>query len=86
MSKKIYTQTVATNIVELFDDILERYNIRVPSDEDDEREPDAVGLYGTTYFQLLDDVEAVLIPILQSVTPNTEIVIGIYSAGTGQEG
>ena len=61
----IYTHDEATRIVECFDEILCRYEIRVPSPEDDERdEESAVGLYGSTYGEILDEVENTLISLL----------------------
>ena len=61
----IYTHEEAASIIELFEDVLEKYDIKVPSPEDDEREPDnMVGLYGTTYSDLLDAVEYKLIDLL----------------------
>lgn len=58
----IYTREEAANIVELFENILDQNGIKIPSPEDDEREPDnAACLYGSTYYDLLDDVEYLLI-------------------------
>lgn len=39
-SGTIYTRDEAMLIVEMFEDVLDTYNIKVPSPEDDEREPD----------------------------------------------
>lgn len=48
-TNKIFTRDEAMQIIELFEDILSEYNIKVPSPEDDEREPDNdAGLYGST--------------------------------------
>lgn len=66
----IFTHDEAASIVDLFDDILCRYEIKVPSPEDDEREPDnETGLYGSTYSDLLDEVEEILIELLERHTP-----------------
>ena len=44
-----------------------KYNIHVPSPEDDEREPDdLIGLYGSTYSELLDDIESRLIDLISA--------------------
>ena len=41
----IYTHDEAMLIVEMFEDVLSKYNISIPSDEDDEREEEKmVGL------------------------------------------
>lgn len=57
MSKRIYTHDEALLIVEVFEELLFRYNIRIPSKEDGDRDPVDLGLYGSTYSNLLDDVE-----------------------------
>ena len=75
MSKKIYTRSEAADIIDLFEDVLAEYNIHVPSPEDDEREEDnMVGLYGSTYYELLDSVEEVIIGLLEEKLPNTEVI------------
>ncbi len=59
--KTIYTRNEAADIVEMFEDVLSEHDIEVPSDEDDERdEDDMVGLYGSTYYDLLDEVESTI--------------------------
>lgn len=80
MNNKIYTHDEAMLIVEMFEDVLSRYNIEVPSPEDDDRDPeDAVGLYGSTYSDLLDAVEDSLIELLKKHRANTEIIEGEFS-------
>lgn len=55
---KIYTRDEAMAIVELFENVLDRYNITVPSDEDDDRDPEtSARLFGSTYYELVDAVE-----------------------------
>ena len=63
----IYTHDEAAIIVDMFEEILHRYSIRVPSPEDDERDNDDYGLYGSVYSDLLDGVEARLIEIIKSL-------------------
>lgn len=80
MNKKIYTHDEAMLIVAMFEDVLSEYDISVPSPEDDDRDPDdEVGLYGSTYGDLLDEVENKLIEILRKHTPETEIIEGEFS-------
>ena len=53
-SDAIYTRDEAVLIVEMFENVLDTYNIKVPSPEDDEREPDnEAKLYGSVYSDLL---------------------------------
>ena len=76
----IYTHDEATRIVECFDEILCRYEIRVPSPEDDEREEDNdAGLYGSTYGEILDEVENTLISLLSRAKQGEEIKPYEYS-------
>lgn len=64
----------------MFEDILCEHGIKVPSPEDNEREPDNEGaLYGSTYSNLLDEVEARLIDLLDRHTLDTEIIKGEFS-------
>lgn len=81
MANMIYTRSEAADIVELFEMVLDKYDIRIPSPEDDEREPDnEAKLYGSTYFNLLDDVEARIASLLTRIGegPN-EIVEGVFN-------
>ena len=79
-SGTIYTRDEAMLIVEMFEDVLDTYNIKVPSPEDDEREPDnEAKLYGSVYSDLLDNVEASLIELLEKHDEGTEIVTDEFS-------
>lgn len=75
----IYTHDEAAKIVELFEDILDMHNMKVPSPEDDERgEDNAAALYGSTYSDLLDDVENVLLDLLVN-RKNADVVPYAFS-------
>lgn len=79
-SDAIYTRDEAALIVEMFENVLDTYNIKVPSPEDDEREPDnEAKLYGSVYSDLLDNVEASLIELLEKHDEDTEIVTDEFS-------
>lgn len=79
-SDDIYTRDEAVLIVEMFENVLDTYNIKVPSPEDDEREPDnEAKLYGSVYSDLLDNVEASLIELLEKHDEDTEIVTDEFS-------
>lgn len=76
----IYTHDEAARILEMFEDVLSAFDISVPSPEDDEREPDnMIGLYGSTYSNLLDDVEGHIIDLLKKHTSGTRIVENEFS-------
>lgn len=78
--KTIYTHDEAARIIELFEDILSEHDIHIPSPEDDEREPDnMVGLYGSTYSDLLNAVEESLINIVNLCKQGYEIVENEFS-------
>lgn len=80
MSNTIYTHDEALIIVEAFENVLDRYDIHVPSPEDDEREPDNMaGLYGTTYSDLLDEVEIILCNMLTRCKRGDKIVNFVFS-------
>lgn len=77
---EIYTHEEAAAIVELFEGVLDRYEITVPSPEDDERESDNVArLYGSTYYGLLDAVETAIEDILKRHSGDTKIISIRYS-------
>lgn len=79
-SGTIYTRDEAMLIVEMFEDVLDTYNIKVPSPEDDEREPDnEAKLYGSVYSDLLDNVEESLIELLNRRKKHTAIVTDEFS-------
>ena len=78
MFNEIYTHDEAALIIELFENILLHYSISVPSPEDDEREPDDAGLYGSVYSNLLDEVEYKLLDILHRHTPATRIIPDVF--------
>ena len=76
----IYTHDEAVRIVELFEDVLDEYGIKVPSPEDGEREPDnEAKLYGSVYWDLMDGVEERVINLLQTHKPDTAVVKYKYS-------
>ena len=78
--KKIYTHDEAARILDAFEEVLSRYDIHIPSPEDDEREPDnMVGLYGSTYSDLMDDIEGMLIDVISAAAHGAEVVSGEFS-------
>ncbi len=77
MEKIIYTHDEAAAIIEMFEDILCRSGIKVPSPEDDERTDD-VGLYGSTYSDLLGNVESYLIDFPERAK-DAEIIPDVFS-------
>lgn len=79
-SGAIYTRDEAMLIVEMFENVLDTYNIKVPSPEDDERETDnEAKLYGSVYSDLLDNVEESLIDLLDRHKKHTVIVTDEFS-------
>jgi hypothetical protein len=72
----IYTRDVAANIVEIFEDVLCEHEISIPSPEDDERdEDDKIGLYGSTYYDILDSVEARIKDLVECIRYNDVDII-----------
>ena len=82
----IYTHNYAAEILDLFDDILNRHGIKVPSEEDDERgEDNDAALYGMVYGNLLEDVENILIGLARSAANGAEIVTQIFGGDEEEE-
>ena len=79
----IHTHDEAANIVELFEDVLDKHGITVPSPEDDDRGPDNdAKLYGSTYSDLLDNVEASLVSMLERHSNGAKVVPYVFSGGS----
>ena len=77
---KIHTHDEAALILEEFENVLEQYGIKLPSPEDDERSDDNdAALYGSTYSDLLDFIENVLISILERHTAGAEVIQYTFS-------
>ena len=80
MNNTIYTHDEASRIIEYFEEVLDRYKIKVPSPEDDEREEDnAACLYGSVYSELMDNIENTLIEILTKVKDGCDYIPCVYS-------
>ena len=76
----IYTHDEAALIVEEFETVLEKYGVKIPSPEDDEREEDnEATLYGSTYSDLLDSVEGMLISLLNRRANGAPVVEYTFS-------
>ena len=76
----IYTHDEAALIVDMFESVLDRYGIKIPSPEDDERDPDnEAKLYGSVYSDLLDGIETNIISMLRSCQQGAEIVENEFS-------
>lgn len=80
--KEIFTLDEAALIVDVFENMLEKYGMRLPSPEDDEREADnGAALYGSTYSDILDAVENALIGILAwQKAPGCVVIPGVFSS------
>ena len=75
----IYTHNEAADIVELFENVLDKYNITLPSPEDDERDPENdAKLYGSTYSDLLDAVESHLVYLFERLSDGDKVVSYVY--------
>ena len=76
----IYTHGEAARIVELFEDVLDEHDIKIPSSEEDEHEPDnETKLYGSVYWNLIDGVEESIINLLQAHKYDTTVIKYKYS-------
>lgn len=80
--ERIFTLDEAALIVDVFENMLEKYGMRLPSPEDDEREADnGAALYGSTYSDILDAVENALIGILaRQKAPGCVVIPGVFSS------
>lgn len=61
---KIYTQEVATDIINAFEDLLDEHNISIP-DEDRKGDEGEARIYGITFAELLGKVECMVIELME---------------------
>lgn len=78
--RKVYTHSVAADCLDVYEEILLKHDIRVPSPEDDEREKDDAGLYGSVYSDLLDDFEDEIINELHSDRADARVLSVLFAA------
>ena len=76
--KPIYTLEIARDIVELFEDLLDKHGIMIPDGDREGLEGEAC-LYGTTYWDLLGDVESILVDAMVEIVTETPIVSGEWA-------
>lgn len=75
--REIKVRPYAFDICELFEDLLDKHNITIPDEDDDQREPDnCARLYGMTYANLEDEVVSILRQFANEIDPecNVELV------------
>ena len=77
----IYTHDEASKIVELFEQVLDKNDIYVPSPEDDERDlnHNDAKLYGSVYSELFDQIEKQLIMLLDHHKNHAKVITYRYS-------
>ena len=76
----VYTHDEAADIVGAFEDLLLENEIKIPSPEDDEREPDdQFGLYGSTYDELITYVESALVEIIGRIKDGASVIEDVFS-------
>lgn len=74
--KTIYIRQETANILEMFDDLLIKNGIKIPSPEDDEREEsNSAALYGSVYSDLFDEIEFILNHIVEETKAGTTVVM-----------
>ena len=65
-------------IVELFEELLEKHNITIP-DEDRTGDESEAGLYGMTYYDLEEDVVSILNQLVSKVKKHPNEEIDVYN-------
>lgn len=81
MTNKLYTRPFAAEIVYLFEKLLDEHGIIIPSPEDSDGRFDYVNfapIYGTTYSDLADEIERILVNMLRHYDTETEIISFVY--------
>ena len=76
--KPIYTLEIAREIVELFEDLLDKHGIMIPDDDREGLDGEAC-LYGTTYWDLLGDVDSILVDVMNECGTEAPIIPGEWA-------
>lgn len=81
MTDKLYTKNVALDIVLMFDELLDKHGIKIPSPEDgddyDINDEERAPLYGSVFDELLNSVEDVVKDaVIKAVESNGNVVFG----------
>lgn len=71
---EIYPRSIAAEIIEEFENILDANDIYIPDEERKGGESEAC-LYGSTYYGLVDVIEGYITEILKQIKENPGIVI-----------
>lgn len=75
----LYTHDLAAACLEQFENVLSEQNIVLTSPEDDEKEPDNEAcIYGSTYSNLLDNIESIIINHLKPF--NMPVTTDVFSS------
>ena len=79
----VYTKETTACILNMFEDMLEEKDITIP-DEDRSDDEGECRLYGTTYGNLFDQVDAFLVELLEGISEATTgfKVMDEYAPGT----
>lgn len=76
----VYTHDEAADIVGMFEELLLENKLKIPSPEDDERDPDdQFGMYGSTYDELLSGVESALVEIIARIKGGASVIEDEFS-------
>lgn len=85
-SKSVHTHNITSDIICEMEKVLDRYDITVPSPEDDERGKDnCARLYGTVYSDLVDNIETILIELCNKVMNGSKVIPYVYGKDNDDE-
>lgn len=72
--REVKLRPIASEICELFEDILDKHGITIPDEDDDQREEgNCARLYGMTYAKLEDSVVDILCKFSLEIDPNCNV-------------
>ena len=72
--REIKLRPYASEICELFEDLLDKHNITIPDEDDEQRESDNdARLYGMTYAFLEDSISGILCKFADEIDPNCNV-------------
>lgn len=75
----VSTRNIASEIVEEFEKVLDKYEIDIPSGDEPDGNKSRARLYGMPYFNLVDEVEDLVLSALETVrdSDSVELITGV---------
>ena len=75
--KEVYTHNIAAEVCDIFENFLHKRNITIPDDDRTGDETEA-HIYGMSYDELLNNIEAKMVKVLIEHGTNLKLIVGVF--------